>query len=106
MVNRKSHWEWGYGCLFSLWLLLGVVCSAKAANYDVNAFVTKWKPTGSQIVVPFESRSAQVRYYEENAVAPAFSAAKQYSNDPKSNDCLKFTTVPNKTYILEIKGGD
>ena len=104
MVNRKSHWKWGYGCLFSLWLLLGVVCSAKAANYDVNAFVTKWKPTGSQIVVPFESRSAQVRYYEENAVAPAFSAAKQYSNDPKSNDCLKVTTVPNKTYILEIKG--
>lgn len=104
MVNRKSHWKWGYECLFSLWLLLGVVCSAKAANYDVNAFVTKWKPTGSQIVVPFESRSAQVRYYEENAVAPAFSAAKQYSNDPKSNDCLKFPTTPNKTYILEIKG--
>ncbi len=105
MVNRKSHWEWGYGCLFSLWLLLGVVCSAKAANYDVNAFVTKWKPTGTQIVVPFESQNAQVRCYEANTTpVPAFGAAQKYSNDPKNNMCFKFSTTPNKTYILEIKG--
>lgn len=108
MANRKSRWSRWHCYLFSffqLWLLLGVVYSVKAANYDANAFVTKWKPTGTQIVVPFESQNAQVRCYEANTTpVPAFGAAQKYSNDPKNNMCFKFSTTPNKTYILEIKG--
>ena len=106
MVNRMQQWKRRYRTFFSLltvWLL-GAVCAVQAASYDTNAFVTKWKGTGSNIVVPFESKSAQVRFYEENAMSGTFSAAKAYSNTPTSNDCLKFPTVLNKNYILEIKG--
>lgn len=98
----KTRGRWLVLLLFA-WVLS--IPSWVYADYDPAAFVTTWAGSGKEIVVPFQSPSAQVRLYEKGTTPPSiWQAAKSYSIDRNSADCFKFQADANKTYVLEIKG--
>ena len=100
----KTRGRWLALLLFA-WVLS--IPSWVYADYDPTAFVTTWAGNGKEIVVPFQSASAQVRYYEKGTTPPSSwipASPKQYSIDKNSPDCFRFQADANKTYVLEIKG--
>jgi len=98
---NKTRGRWLALLLFA-WVL--GVPSWVYADYDPSAFVTTWEGQGKEIVVPFLSNSAQVRYYEKGSAPSNWSTPKAYSTDKTSPNCFKFQADKNKTYVLEIKG--
>ncbi len=87
-----------YGLL--LWLLFSVFWSGSVlGGYDPDAFVTKWKATGSSIEIRFSGAShVQVRAYLVSATPPS-----TFQSVPTSPN-WKFSTTKDAEYIVEAKG--
>lgn len=97
----KTRGRWLVLLLFA-WVIS--IPSWVYADYDPTAFVTTWAGNGKKIVVPFQSTSAQVRFYEKGTSPSSWLSVKAYSSDKNSPDCFSFQADANKTYVLEIKG--